>query len=86
MNFRQVATEIMLTANEEKWQETRGKIERALFDAARLGASSLERFISDCDTITTPTARFVKLPYRVDADRGEGFSIQHWQDQADGKA
>lgn len=30
MNFHAVATEIMLTANEEKWQETRDKIERAL--------------------------------------------------------
>ena len=30
MNFRAVATEIMLHANEEKWYETRDKIERAL--------------------------------------------------------
>ncbi len=30
MNFRQIATEIMLTANEEKWYETRDRIEKAL--------------------------------------------------------
>lgn len=57
MSFRPVAQEIVEAITNDKWQETRAKIERACEDAYNLGAQRLlERLSAEAESDPEPAA------------------------------
>lgn len=77
MDFRKIATEIMLHAGDEKWYETRERIEKALRDASAGAGGNAPRRFDSAEVApgwlpgSTPGASL-------------HFSIDHWRDQPDG--
>lgn len=81
MNFHAVATEIMLTANEEKWYETREKIAAAVKAGYELGQKN-------CLLCAIRAGNYTYAPFPTEQHQGGGSSggcrPDPWRDQPDG--
>ena len=82
MNFHAVATEIMLHANDEKWQETHGKIVRALEKADRRPLDWLDGAALDIAEAERKGG-YVGF-FQIREMLAERAGVALWRDQPDG--